>query len=145
MEDLVYYAIITLFFFCFLASREWVTRLFYDKGSKTIMALTDDIVYIISVVTRQQIEVFYNTHRSSLSYCTFYQPLQYFITAASDGTVHIYHTGILQKLVTLFFNGVSSLILLFFCICFVFLHFYPSVTGGSSMWCFYVRQKNNTM
>ena len=59
------------------------------------MALTDDIVYVISIITRQQIGVFYNSHKSSLTYCSFYQPLQYFITAARDGTVHIYHTGML--------------------------------------------------
>ena len=76
-----------------LASREWVTRLFHDKVFKTVMALTDDIIYVISLVSRQQVKVFYNSHKASLSYCAFYHPLQYFITAARDGSVHIYHTG----------------------------------------------------
>lgn len=57
------------------------------------MALTDESVYLISLKYRKQIQVFHNTHKFSLTYCAFYRPLLYFITAARDGTVHIYHTG----------------------------------------------------
>ena len=68
-------------------------RLFYEKNFKTIMAMTEDFVYVISLISRQQVQAFPNTHKASLTSCTFYMPLMYFISAARDGTVHIYHTG----------------------------------------------------
>jgi len=58
------------------------------------MVLTDDSVYIISMTARRQVDVIHNTHEASLTSCTIYKTSSYFITASRDGSIHIFHTGI---------------------------------------------------
>ncbi|XP_076803199.1 uncharacterized protein LOC143447131 isoform X2 [Clavelina lepadiformis] len=73
---------------------EWVRQLSYDKKSKNLFVLTDDTIYVVSMSVRRQIGMIDNTHKASLTSCTFYKPFSYLITAARDGSIHVYNTAV---------------------------------------------------
>ena len=62
----------------------------YNSRTKTLIALTNTFVYIIDIVTRRQVNAIPNNHGASFTASCAYYPLNYFITAAENGTMSIY-------------------------------------------------------
>ncbi|XP_070570863.1 WD repeat-containing protein 87-like [Ptychodera flava] len=78
-------------FECNLSRYQWVTNLKLDKKNHQLLVLCDDGVYIINYKTNKQTHFIRNWHSTSLSSCVFYRPLEYFITAAKDGSIKVWN------------------------------------------------------
>ncbi|KAI9341194.1 hypothetical protein BDR26DRAFT_895269 [Obelidium mucronatum] len=70
-----------------LKANEWVTNVTIDKVFHRIFATVDNALFVYDYKTGRRLEVINGAHKSTISTMVFYQPLQYNITACTDGFI----------------------------------------------------------
>ncbi|KAI9341192.1 WD40-repeat-containing domain protein [Obelidium mucronatum] len=73
-----------------LKANEWVTNVTIDKVFHRIFATVDNALFVYDYKTGRRLEVINGAHKSTISTMVFYQPLQYSITACTDGFIKVW-------------------------------------------------------
>ncbi|ORY36722.1 hypothetical protein BCR33DRAFT_855153 [Rhizoclosmatium globosum] len=73
-----------------LSSNEWVQHTCLDKAFNRLFAAIDSNLYVYDYTSGKRLESFVNAHKNTISAIIFYQPLQYTITASTDGIIKVW-------------------------------------------------------
>ncbi|XP_022109571.1 uncharacterized protein LOC110989469 isoform X2 [Acanthaster planci] len=82
---------------CQITSDDWVRDLQIDKRLRQLVVLCDEGVHIIDYQTNKQIFFIRNWHETALTSCVFYRRLEYFITAAMDGSIKVWNAVVYSQ------------------------------------------------
>lgn len=92
---------------------EWVTSLFFDQSKNRIFAACGTNLYVFNLETAKRIDTYYDIHELSITCINYYEPSEYLITAAKDGTIKIWNAR--KSLLYDFhdhYNSITGLILM---------------------------------
>ncbi|XP_038049047.1 uncharacterized protein LOC119722787 [Patiria miniata] len=82
---------------CQITSEDWVRDLQIDKKHRQLVVLCDEGVCIIDYQTNKQIFFIRNWHETALTSCVFYRRLEYFVTAAMDGSIKVWNAVVYSQ------------------------------------------------
>ncbi|KAI8503519.1 WD repeat-containing protein 87 [Branchiostoma belcheri] len=80
-----------------LTRDQWVLNLQVDRRTRQLIAMCDDGVFFINYSSRMQERFLPNWHKADLSCCIAYRPKEYFITAATDGTMKVWNSIVFSQ------------------------------------------------
>ncbi|XP_035676078.1 uncharacterized protein LOC118415517 [Branchiostoma floridae] len=80
-----------------LTRDQWVLNLQVDRRTRQLIAMCDDGVFFINYSSRMQERFLPNWHQADLSCCIAYRPKEYFITAATDGTMKVWNSIVFSQ------------------------------------------------
>ncbi|XP_078678901.1 uncharacterized protein LOC144914660 [Branchiostoma floridae x Branchiostoma belcheri] len=80
-----------------LTRDQWVLNLQVDRRTRQLIAMCDDGVFFINYSSRMQERFLPNWHKADLSCCIAYRPKEYFITAATDGTMKVWNSVVFSQ------------------------------------------------
>ncbi|XP_066284648.1 WD repeat-containing protein 87-like [Branchiostoma lanceolatum] len=80
-----------------LTREQWVLNLQVDRRTRQLIAMCDDGVFFINYSSRMQERFLPNWHQADLSCCIAYRPKEYFITAATDGTMKVWNSIVFSQ------------------------------------------------
>ncbi|KAI8613220.1 WD40-repeat-containing domain protein [Chytriomyces sp. MP71] len=69
----------------------WVVFVMWERIQNRIIALCDTNIYFFDTMNLSLLDSIKNTHKFSVTYCVFYEPLEYLVTAAKDGTIKVWN------------------------------------------------------
>ncbi|XP_033628785.1 uncharacterized protein LOC117291264 [Asterias rubens] len=82
---------------CQITPNDWVRDLQIDKKHRQLVVLCDEGVCIIDYQTNKQVFFIRNWHETALTSCVFYRRLEYFITAAMDGSIKVWNAVVYSQ------------------------------------------------
>ncbi|KAJ3320049.1 hypothetical protein HDV06_005699 [Boothiomyces sp. JEL0866] len=92
---------------------EWITCVYYEHSKERIFAGCGTNLYVFDYHTGERIDNYYDIHELSITFITYYEPNEYLITGAKDGTIKLWNAR--KSLLYDFhdhFNAITGLLLL---------------------------------
>ncbi|KAJ3268821.1 WD repeat-containing protein 87 [Terramyces sp. JEL0728] len=92
---------------------EWITCVYYDHSKERIFAGCGTNLYVFDYHSGERIDNYYDIHELSITFITYYEPNEYLITGAKDGTIKLWNAR--KSLLYDFhdhFNAITGLLLL---------------------------------
>lgn len=92
---------------------EWITCMYYDHSKERIYAGCGTNLYVFDYHTGERMDNYYDIHELSITCITYYEPNEYLITGAKDGTIKLWNAR--KSLLYDFhdhFNAITGLLLM---------------------------------
>ncbi|KAJ3239460.1 WD repeat-containing protein 87 [Chytriomyces hyalinus] len=71
---------------------QWIVFIMWERILDRVIAVCDATVYFFDASNGALLDTMKNAHKLSITCCVFYEPLEYLVTAAKDGTIKVWNS-----------------------------------------------------